>query len=26
MAKSRTLAEPIPLVKFDPGLWTKLLG
>lgn len=26
MAKSRTLAEPVPLTKFDPELWTKLLA
>ncbi len=26
MAKSRTMAEPVPLVKFDTALWKKLLG
>ncbi|MCG3181418.1 MAG: hypothetical protein BIFFINMI_03811 [Phycisphaerae bacterium] len=26
MAKSRTLADTIPLVKFDPGLWARLLA
>jgi len=25
MAKSRTMADPLPLAKFDPALWTHLL-
>ena len=25
MAKSRTMADPLPLMKFDPALWTQLL-
>jgi hypothetical protein len=26
MAKSRTMADPLPLTKFDTTLWKKLLG